>query len=53
MSTLSLVDGLAGFATLHPVFTLAPFALAGFLAYVAARRSRLAHTPQPAPIRAR
>lgn len=53
MSTLSLVDGLAGFATLHPVFTLAPLLLGGFLAYVAARRVRQHHTPQPAPVRGR
>ena len=38
MTHLSAFDGLLGFATLHPLFTLGPVLLASLVVAIAARR---------------
>lgn len=53
MSTSSLVHGIAGFATLHPVFTLAPVIVIGVTVAVALRRSRSGAVARPARTRRR
>lgn len=41
MSGPDLVDGLAGFATLHPLFAFGPLIVAGWLLVALARRAHL------------
>ena len=44
-------EGVTGFATLHPVFTLVPFVAAVVIARMAFKRGR--HEPEPIPVRIR
>ena len=47
MSPTALVDGLAGFATLHPLFTFGPVLLAALLLRALARRAHAIVTRRP------